>query len=214
MRILLLDTLGLISAVAIGIIVIYFSLSYAVQNFILLLSFLILSVIATKYRHEEKREKGLYEHERGWQNVLSNGSIPALCVILYAATLSNNFLTAFICSLSAATADKFASELGVLSEKPISLKNLKRVRPGTSGAVTFLGTFMSFIGSLLIGVLAYFLFKFDPLLIFSIAIVGFVGSVVDTIAGIAEEEGIGNKSTSNILCTIAGMIGGYFFIHF
>jgi uncharacterized protein (TIGR00297 family) len=212
MRILLLDFPGLMSSLAIGAIVLFFSGELWIKNFILLCSFLVLGVTVTRWRHEEKRERGLYEHERGWKNVISNGSVPALCCIAYYFNPSMAWIAAYIGSLAAATADKFASELGVLAGKPINLRNLKPAKPGTSGAVSVLGTWMSFIGALLMALIAYYLFEFDPGYIFIIAIIGFIGGFIDTIAGIFEEMGFGTKSTSNIICTIVGLVLGYFFV--
>jgi uncharacterized protein (TIGR00297 family) len=197
----------LLSALLLGIVVIFFSSEFWLSNLILLFSFLILGVAVTKYRHEEKREKGLYEHERGWKNVISNGLIPGICVILF-YFFGKAYLFAYVCSIAAVTADKFASEIGVLSERPISLKNFKRVRQGTSGAISALGTFMAFVGALLIGTAAYFLYKFDPFLIFYIGFAGLVGCFFDSFAGILEEEGIGNKATSNIIGAVVGALFG------
>jgi uncharacterized membrane protein len=68
---------------------------------------------------------------------------------------------------------------------------------------------MSFIGALAIGTTAYFLYRFDPFVIFTVAVIGFVGGFADTLAGILEEEGVGNKSTSNIIGIGVGAIIGY-----
>lgn len=209
----MLDIPGTIAALILGIVVIVASGAYAVQNFFLLLLFLVISVIATKYRYAEKRVKGLYEHERGWQNVFSNGLMPGICIIGFALTGSHAWLGAFAGSLAAATADKFGSELGVLSGRPISLKNFRHVRPGTSGAISPLGTLMSFIGALLIGTFGWLLYSFDPFIIFTLGTIGFAGGFFDTIIGIAEEEGFGNKSTTNFLCTVVGAICGYLFVY-
>jgi len=211
-RALLLDTPGLLASLAIGLIVIWSSKELALANILLLITFLVISVIATKYRYEEKKEKGVYEHERGWHNVVSNGAAPMLCCVGYFLTGSNMWIAAYITSVAGALSDKFGSELGVLSGKPIALRNLKIVKAGTSGAISTLGTFLSFIAALLIGVAAYPLYKFEPTLIFYIAVGGFLGSVFDTIAGIFEEMGIGNKSTSNLICTISSALIGYYFI--
>ena len=208
MRIFLLDTPGLFASVIIGALVLLFSGAIAIQNFLLLLFFLVISVVATRYKHEEKKEKGLYEFERGWQNVISNGIIAALCPVLH----FTGWFGAFIGALAGATADKFGSELGVLSGKPISLKSLRHVKPGTSGAISALGTLMTFVGALLIGLLAYFFFRFDPIQVFLIALVGFAGALSDTIAGVLEEEGIGNKQTSNLICTIVAALLGMIFL--
>jgi len=212
MRVFLLDIPGTISALLLGVVVLFFSGVLWLQNFILLFSFLVFGVLVTKWRHEEKKERGLYEHERGWKNVISNGSVPGLCCLMFYFDPSPAWIAAYICSLAAATADKFASELGVLSGKPINLRNLKPAKPGTSGAVSFLGTLMSFNGALLMALVSYLLFQFDPEYVFTIAGIGFFGGFADTIVGILEEMGIGTKSTSNIICTIVGAALGYFFV--
>jgi uncharacterized protein (TIGR00297 family) len=212
MRVLLLDVPGLVASLLVGAAVLFFSKEFWLQNFILMCSFLVLGVAVTKWRHTEKKERGLYEHERSWKNVLSNGGVPALCCIMYFFNPTPAWIAAYIGSLAAATSDKFASELGVLSGKPINLRNFKTVKPGTSGAVSALGTLMSFNGALIIALIAYFLFSFNPSYIFSIAVIGFLGGFIDTLAGIPEEMGFGTKSTSNIICTVVGLVLGYFFI--
>ena len=214
MRILLLDLAGVIASLAVGAALVTLSGQFALQNFLLLLAFLLIGVAVTKYRHEEKREKGVYEHERSWQNVISNGIIPVLCCVGFFFSGSPQWIIAYICAVAGASADKFGSELGVLSDKPMSLRTFKPVRQGTSGAISALGTFLSFIGALSIGMLAYFLYKPDPFSIFQIAIIGFAGSLVDSVAGIFEEMGLGTKGTSNLLCTLASALIGYVALSF
>ena len=89
---------------------------------VLLLLFLALAVIVTKYGYEKKRELGLYEHERSWENVLANGLVPTICAVLYPAIGWGPYVGA----LAAITADKFASELGVLGGDPIYLLTSRR----------------------------------------------------------------------------------------
>ena len=102
----LLDFAGLGLAAIMGIIV-------AIANpafLAIMLIFLVLSVLVTRYGFEKKRDLGLYEHERSWENVLANGLIPTLCAV------ANPWIGwgAYVGSIAAITADKFASELGVL----------------------------------------------------------------------------------------------------
>ncbi len=149
---------------------------------------------------------GIYEHERSWENVLANGIVP-----LGAAMLSPTLgPAAYIGSLAAITADKFASELGVLSGDPVSVFSFTKVKRGTSGAMSPFGTLMSFDGALLIGVTVYLLFPgIDAWRILLISLVGFSGSLLDTFFGVLEEEGIGNKATTNFICALSGAILGY-----
>jgi uncharacterized membrane protein len=45
----------------------------------------------------------------------------------------------------------------------------------------------------------------------SITIAGFVGNVVDSMLGYYEEKGVGNKSTSNLVCGLVGAIAAIAF---
>lgn len=212
MRALLLDVPGVIASILIGALVFFMSGPFGLQNLIILFFFLFISVAATKYMHYEKKQKGVYEHERSWQNVLSNGGVAALSCVGFYFTQNPAWIAAFIGAVAGATADKFASELGVLSKRPISLGSFKSVKQGTSGAISLLGTYLSFIGPLLIGLAVYYFYTIDPFSIFIIALIGAAGSMVDSLFGVLEEMGIGTKSTTNLVCTIASAALGYFFL--
>ncbi len=201
-----LDRGGILLAVLMGTVIFV----YGGTNYLLLmLCFLLLGIATTRYEHNIKREMGIYEHERGWENVLSNGLAPTIFAFLspYIGPVP------FIASLAATTSDTFASEIGVLGRgKPVSLENLKEVKPGTSGAVSMMGTIASLVGATSIGVAAVFLFSIDPLTALLVGIAGFFGSFVDTLFGILEERGIGTKGTTNFICSLTGGLIGYLFI--
>lgn len=171
----------------------------------MMLFFLFLAIVVTRYGYYEKKEIGIYEHDRSWENVLSNGLVPAIC-----AALSPSIgPLPYAASIAAATSDKFASELGVLSGDPISLDGFRRVKPGTSGAVSSLGFVMSLCGAALIGISAIFLFGIPPSVALLVAFAGFAGSIADTLFGILEERGIGTKGTTNIICAAVGAAIGF-----
>ncbi|VVB98014.1 Uncharacterised protein [uncultured archaeon] len=200
----MLDKKGLMLSALMGVLTLFLG---GKEYLILLLFFLAISVMATRYGEEEKKERGIYEYERSWENVLSNGLVPTVLAVAQPVLGP----LPFIASVAAVTADKFASELGVLGKgKPIFLFTLKQVPPGTSGAVSPMGTLMSLAGALLIGAAAVLLFGIKPSAALMIGIGGFLGSAVDSVAGIFEERGIGNKSTSNLLCSLAGGIFGLY----
>ncbi len=201
----MLDKQGLILALLMGVAVYYFG---GVKYLALMLIFLFFAVAATKYENRKKREMGIYEHERSWENVFSNGLLPTLLAILS----SDIGPIPYITSVAAVTADKFGSELGVLSDKPISLENLKPARPGKSGAISVLGLIVSLAGGTLIGLAAMFIFKINPTKALFIGIAGLVGSLVDSIFGVLEERGIGTKGTTNFICSLTGALIGYYFI--
>ena len=202
--VVMLDKKGLLVSIVLGVIILFFG---SKEHLVLMLSFLGLSVLVTRYGEEEKKDMGIYEYERSWENVLSNGIVPAIFVLL---TPFFGILP-FITSVAAITSDKFASELGVLEKKkPIYLLTLKEVRPGTSGAVSPLGTVMSLGGSAAISAVAVLLFGLSPEKALLVTAGGFIGCFVDTLAGIPEEHKIGNKFTSNMLGSIAGGVAGIF----
>lgn len=213
MRLLLLDAIGLLSVLVAAVFVFLLSGQYALNNLVIALSFLLIGVGITKYMYKEKKEKGVYEHERSWQNVLSNSLFPLISCGAYYITSDPSWIAAYIGGFAGAMADKFGSELGVLSPNPISLSNLKPVRQGTSGAISLLGTYLSFIGGLIIGLIGYFLYNYDPLSILLIGFFGFVGSFADSIAGVFEEKGLGTKSTSNFICTLVSGFLSFIFIN-
>lgn len=175
----------------------------------LMLTFFFLAVAITKYEYEIKRDMGLYEHERGWENVLSNGLLPSILAVLSPFTGP----MPFIASIAAVMADKFGSEVGVLdADDPINLLDLKPIKPGTSGAMSKLGTIGSFAGAGAIGLASIFIFGLDPTQALLIGLAGLAGSIVDTMFGVLEERGIGTKGTTNFVCSITGALIGYYFI--
>ena len=175
----------------------------------LMVIFFFMAILVTKYEYEIKREAGLYEHERGWENVLSNGIVPSALAVL------SPFVgpIPFIASLAAVTADKFGSEIGVLeADDPVSLLNLKPVKPGTSGAMSRIGTIGSLAGASAIGFFSIFIFSIDPTQALFVGIAGLVGSIVDSLFGVLEEKGLGTKGTTNFICSLTGALIGYYLI--
>lgn len=199
----MLDKPGLTLTLVFGITILLLGdFSYLVLVFI----FLVLSVLATKYGYYEKKEMGIYEHDRSWENVLSNGLVPTIVVAI------GYFLgwgpIPYICSIAAVTADKFASELGVLGGNPVSLDGFRRVAPGTSGAVSSTGTLSSLAGSAGVAIAAMFLFGIGPNTALLVTLAGFAGGLVDTLFGVFEEKGFGTKGTTNMICSIVGALIG------
>jgi uncharacterized protein (TIGR00297 family) len=175
----------------------------------LMLFFFFLAIIVTRYEYEIKREAGLYEHERGWENVFSNGLLPSLLAI--ASPLIGPI--PFIASLAAVTADKFGSEVGVLdAEDPVSLLDFKAVKPGTSGAVSRMGVVGSLAGAVAIGFGSMLVFGITPTVALLVSLAGLAGSIVDSLFGVFEERGWGTKGSTNFICSLSGALIGYFFI--
>jgi uncharacterized protein (TIGR00297 family) len=224
LKLLLLDAAGTLVAIAMGATVYYFGGAYGWPYLALILAFLVSSVAATKYQSSVKRKLALYEYSRSWENVVANGIVSVFCVLLaywFGEGVSGLpygregvFVGAFVGSLAAVTADKFSSEIGVLGKEPRRLFDFKLAKRGESGAISLLGTLAAFNGALVIAIASYLIFqgKYDAWGVLFISIIGVVGSLIDSVVGVYETRGFGNKMTTNIICAISGALMGYFFL--
>lgn len=176
-----------------------------------LVLFLVLSAAVTRIGKMRKQGIGLYEAGRGWKNVLANEAMPAIAAAAYwlnslhAFMPSGILVLAYIASVCAITADKFASEIGVLDGEPIVLLTLRRTKKGVSGGVTGIGLLASLVGSAIIGISAFAVGAGVAGFV-AVTAAGFLGNIVDSVAGYFEERGTGNKFTSNFLCSVAGFL--------
>ena len=128
------------------------------------------------------------QHARDAFQVLANGLIPCILLVLSYFTHLQLFLVAYVATIAGATADTWASEIGTLSKKtPRSLLNGKQVPPGLSGGVSLLGTLSSLIGSMFIAILFILLSGdsiFNSLSFFIIILLsGFFASIIDSFLG-------------------------------
>ncbi len=200
-----LDKEGIILAVAMGIVIFW---SGGIPYLALMLIFFALALVVTGYEHESKREMGIYEHERGWENVLSNGLLPTMLALVSPGMGPLPYLAC----IAAVTADKFASEIGVLGGNPIDLATMKPAKPGRSGAVTLMGTVASLAGATAIGFCAMYIFNINATLALMIGAAGFAGSLADSAFGVLEERGFGTKGTTNFVCSLTGALIGFFLL--
>jgi uncharacterized protein (TIGR00297 family) len=190
---------------------------------LLMVYFLALSAIVTWTGIARKKALKLYQYDRGVSNVIANGACPIIMAAVFffmessavAPGLAFFAVLGFMGSVAAITADKFSSELGVLDGMPRLIFTLRKVRRGVSGGVTSLGLGAGLLGSALIAAGAFAVGgqlaslegaqAFNVVAVFiSIVIAGFVGTVVDSMLGYYEERGLGNKFTSNFICSLCG----------
>jgi uncharacterized protein (TIGR00297 family) len=166
---------------------------------LLIVVFFLSGNIVTKIGQKTKKKLKIVEYSRSWRNVVSNGLFP----LVFCAMGGEK---AFVYSVAAVTADKFASELGVLFGAPISLDRFERVIEGTSGAVSMAGTLFSVVGAFILAVSANAIgYKTD---VFFTTLVGVIGCFADSVVGVLEERGVGTKETSNMICSIVGGLFG------
>lgn len=179
----ILDGSGTFFAIIIGGVIIF---TKGIGWFSLLLIFLLAGTIATKYRREIKRKRLHERAARKAGNVIANGLTPAA---LAALSLKYNLAIPFVASIAVAMADTFASELGVLSDNAYLITNLKKVEPGTNGAISMLGEGVALLGSFIISFSAYFLIGIDLWEVILCAFLGFLGCHIDSILGATFQGG-------------------------
>jgi len=145
---------GVLFAFILGVIVAGFG---GITWFLMLLTFYLTSSIITKYKKQAKSfviDKFQKGGQRDIGQVLANGLIALIMVILENIYSSEIFFAGFIGAIATVTADTWGTELGILSKhKPILITTLKPVEPGTSGAVSKLGFLATVTGSLCIGII-------------------------------------------------------------
>ena len=170
MALLTLDVDGIISAIVIARALIYLGINTSQGGYLgafyvfVMLYFLALSAIATRFGESYKKKSKLYQETRGIKNVLANGLGPlifalvAYWLVSSGSTGTQGFsfavLAGFIASVAGVTADKFSSEIGILDGAPTSIVTFKKLRKGTSGGITLLGLGAGLFGSFCIAAIA------------------------------------------------------------
>ena len=132
-------------------------------------------------------EKG---SRRDMGQVIANGSV-AGCIILFNTYFPDpTWYALYLGSLAAVNSDTWATEIGVLSKStPRSIKNFRKVIPGTSGGVTLLGLGSAFLGASIIALNGFlsahddYSLSFSHLFFYIIVSGGFLASVVDSLLG-------------------------------
>lgn len=132
----------------------------------LLVTFFVTSTLLSKYRARTKAqmaEKFAKGSQRDLGQVLANSGAGALIAVIYSTYPDPALLFAFGGAMAAVNADTWATELGVLARRPPRLITTGRtVEPGTSGAISALGTLATIAGSGTIGVAAALFAHMDP----------------------------------------------------
>lgn len=182
--------------------------------FALLLTFFGVGALSTKFRYEEKRERGVAEENegaRGSGNVLGNAAVALAAVVAFAASehlpvAGVAFLFAFAGSLAAALADTLSSEIGGLYDRPRLVTTMEPVEPGTDGAVTWQGEVAGLAGTGLVAVIAVGLLDVGPVGAAVVVAGGFVGMTVDSLLGATVEGDRLENEAVNFLATLAGAV--------
>ena len=207
----MLNSSGLLAAMVVGLTV---SLLGHWTWLVILIIFLFVGSMATKWRFEEKRALSIQESNEGarsWRNVMANGAAASLVAVLGWFGEGDWYFLAVACSVSVALSDTLASEIGSLDTRTRSIITLEAVPPGTNGGMSPTGTAAALFGALLIAAVTVLLApvygeQMSVTIIFVVVtIVGWLGCQVDSILGeLLENKGHIGKHTVNFLATLSG----------
>ena len=201
-----LDIFGTAVMIIMGIIIIF---SAGANWLLLIVLFLVMSLVATKYSKKYKMSLGEFEGRRTSKNVISNGVVACFMAAFGGYYLP--FVGGFIGAIATATADTLASEIGVLDKDPRLITTFQKVDPGTNGAVSVLGTTIGIVGAAIIGIAAYLLgIMHDPIIAITVSIIsGTIGCFADSILGaVLENRHVLTNEHVNLIATIVGALVG------
>ena len=205
-----LDLFGSAVMIIMGVVIIF---SAGANWLLLIILFLLMSLLATRYSKKYKRSLGQFEGRRTSKNVISNGVVA--CFMAAFGGYYSPFVGGFIGAIATATSDTLASEIGVLDAHPRLITTFQSVAPGTNGAVSVLGAVVGIIGAAIIGFAAYLLGIVPfPLSAITVSIIsGTVGCFMDSILGaLFENRGLITNEHVNLMATIVGAIVGILLI--
>ncbi|NJE10130.1 DUF92 domain-containing protein [Thermococcus sp. MAR1] len=203
-----LDAKGAVAAAFLGLSVIELG---GVYPFAALLTFVVLGVLSTKYKFREKAKLGAAQSRggiRSWGNVLGNGLAALIFLAFEYFSQMDVFWAASFAAIATANGDTLASELGkVFGRNPKLITTLRPAKPGTNGAVSWMGELFGLLGAFVISMFALPLTTEKVTMLLAVTLGGLVGVNLDSLIGATlENEGITNNNSTNFL---ASLLGGF-----
>lgn len=161
------------------------SFSAEVSGFLIfVIPFTLIAVISVvrKFILKSRGEKS-EKHRRNFLQVLLNGGIATIMLLLFKIFDKNYFFVLACVSLAEAFADSLASDVGTLSKRPpFDIFKMKTVTVEVSGGVSLLGTISALFGALILAFLS-FSRAVDWIAFAFISVFGFVGTFIDSFFG-------------------------------
>jgi len=160
---------------------------------LLLLTFFVLGTLSTKLGFSRKSALGIAQERggrRGAGNAIANASVPVVCGFLAFSTgRTDLYLIALAAAFATAAFDTVSSEIGqAYGRRHFLVTSLRRVPPGTEGAVSVEGTLAGLLGAALVAVVGWISGLHG--IYASIAVIGgaFVGTTFESYLGATLER--------------------------
>jgi uncharacterized protein (TIGR00297 family) len=182
---------------------------------LLLALFFLLGTAATSWQKEKKltiQNNAAHQSTRTPGQVIANGGVAAIAGMLAILFPSHQplFRLALAASLSSATADTLASELGmVYGRRFFNILTWKTDQRGQDGVISIEGTFAGMIGSAIIGALFVLASQSTAKAFLIIFLAGTFGNLIDSVLGaLFERKGLLTNDTVNFCNTLAAALLG------
>ena len=184
-----------------------------------IVTFFLLSSLFSKYRKRKNEKVETYfekTSERDHFQVLANGGLACLLVIIGYFYQSELLYIAFVSCVASVCADTWATEFGTLTKaKTIDVLSFKKVEQGVSGGISLQGTIASLAGAIVIAATSLPWLESNYIMnLIIIVLAGFAGSIADSILGTGVQAQykckVCNRTTERkVHCNLeAGLIKG------
>lgn len=191
-----------------GIITAFLLLGANIWGLIILGAFFTLGSLASVWKFKQKQQLGLAEANKAKRSAVhafSNGGVAAICGLLAWLFPANAslFQTMLAASMASAMADTLASELGnVYGSRYINVLTFRKAPRGLDGVVSWEGTLLGAVGSMLIAIIYGLGFGWTILVII-VAFSGIAGNWFDSVLGATvQRKGYLNNHAVNFANTL------------
>lgn len=177
------------------------------QGWLLLLLTFGAAVITSRLGLQRKNRLGIAEERggrRGAGNAFANTGVSAFAAVMAVLTYAHDpALLAFTAALVAGASDTVASEIGkAWGRRTFLVTTLRRVPPGTSGAMSLEGTLAGVVSAALLALAAYALGLVTLSGVWVVVAAATAGALVESILGATlEERGVVNNDVLNFINT-------------